>query len=131
MPQIILKERKDHLASYFLFTKDVDQYKAMSLSQFYHFFHRTCITSSFCPVNIAKFLRTAFFKTSGGSCLQMFFKIGVLKSFSNFTGKHSCWSLFLKKLASSRPATLYYCKKRLQHRCFPMRFIKFLKISFL
>ena len=45
-----------------------------------HFFHRTCITSSFCPVNIAKFLRTAFFQTSRGSCLKMFFKIGVLKS---------------------------------------------------
>ena len=28
----------------------------------------------------------------------MFFKIGVLKSFSNFTGKHLCWSLFLKNL---------------------------------
>ena len=28
----------------------------------------------------------------------MFFKIGVLKSFANFTGKHLCWSLFLKNL---------------------------------
>ena len=28
----------------------------------------------------------------------MFFKIGVLKSFANFTGKHQCWSLFLIKL---------------------------------
>ena len=36
----------------------------------------------------------------------MFFKIGVLKSFTNVTGKHLCWSLLLKKLASSRPATL-------------------------
>ena len=76
-----------------------------------HFFHRTRITSSFCPVNIAKFLRTTFFQTSRGSCLQMFFKIGVLKSFANFTGKQSCWKLFLEKLASSRPAALYYCKK--------------------
>ena len=30
--------------------------------------------------------------------LQMFFKIGVHKNFANFTGKHLCWSLFLKKL---------------------------------
>ena len=25
----------------------------------------------------------------------MFFKIGVLKNFTNFTGKHLCWDLFL------------------------------------
>ena len=31
------------------------------------------------------------------SRLQIFFKIGVLKNFANFTGKHMCWSLFLKK----------------------------------
>ena len=35
MPQIIVKERKAHLASYTLFTRDVDQYKDMSLSQLY------------------------------------------------------------------------------------------------
>ena len=29
----------------------------------------------------------------------MFFKIGVLKNFVNFTGKHLCWSLFLIKSA--------------------------------
>ena len=32
------------------------------------------------------------------SCLQMFSKIGTLKSFTNFTGKHLCWSTFLIKL---------------------------------
>ena len=29
------------------------------------------------------------------SCSHMFFKIGVLKDFTNFNGKHLCWSLFL------------------------------------
>ena len=29
---------------------------------------------------------------------QMFFKIGILKNFANFTAKHLCWSLFLIKL---------------------------------
>ena len=51
---------------------------------------------------------------------QMFLKIGVLKNcanFANFTGKHLCWSLFLKK----RP----------QHRCFPVKFARFLRTSFL
>ena len=30
---------------------------------------------------------------------QMFFKIGVLKTAANFTGKHLCWSLFFNKVA--------------------------------
>ena len=38
--------------------------------------------------------------------LQMFYKIVVLKNFANSTGKHLCWSLFLKKVAGWRPATL-------------------------
>ena len=36
----------------------------------------------------------------------MFFKIGVLKNFAIFSGKHLCWSHFLKKLQAFRPATL-------------------------
>ena len=32
------------------------------------------------------------------TCLQMFFKIGVLKNFANFARKHLCWSFFLVKL---------------------------------
>ena len=40
-------------------------------------------------------------------------KKSVLK---NFTGKNLCWSLFLIKLLA-----------RLQHRCFPMKFKKFLR----
>ena len=37
---------------------------------------------------------------------QMFIKIGALKNFANFTGKHLCWSLFLIKLQAFRPAKL-------------------------
>ena len=37
---------------------------------------------------------------------QMFFKIGVLKNITIFTGKHLCCSLFLIKLHVWRPATL-------------------------
>ena len=133
MPQIILKERTAHLASYNFFTKDVDQYKNTSLSQLYQPprtpFHRTRLTSYFRPVNIAKFLRTVFLQnTSRSSHLQMLFKIGVLKSFTNFTGKHLCWSLFLKNL---RAAGLQLHKKRLQNRCFPVNFAKFLRTHFL
>ena len=35
------------------------------------------------------------------SLLQTLFKIGVLKNFANFTGKHLFWSLFLIKLQVS------------------------------
>ena len=114
------------------FTRDDDQYKHITFTALSTtkniFFRRTQITSYICPVDIAKFLRTAFLYTSRSSRLQMFFKIGAFKSFAKFTGKHLCWSLFLKKLAGSRPATLL---KRLQHRCFPVRFTKLLKTPFL
>ena len=37
---------------------------------------------------------------------QVFCEKSVLKNFSNFTGKHLCWSLFLTKLQVFRSATL-------------------------
>ena len=49
---------------------------------------------------------------------EMFFKIGVLKCFAVFTGKHKCWCLFLIKFQTWKPA------KRLQHRCFPVNTAK-------
>ena len=55
------------------------------------------------------------------SRLQMFFKIGVLKNFANFTGKHLCWSLFLIKLQGWRPSTL---SKRDSNKRFPVEFPK-------
>ena len=56
------------------------------------------------------------------SRLQMFFKLSALKNFVNFTGKHLCWSLFLIKLQAWN-----FVKKRLQHRCFPVKFAKVLR----
>ena len=49
---------------------------------------------------------------------EVFFKKSVLKNVINFTGKHLC----LK--ASS------FIKKRLQYRCFPMKFVTFLKNAY-
>ena len=46
-------------------------------------------------------------------------KRGVLRNFTNFTGKH----------VSLRPATLL--KKRPWRRCFPVNFAKFLRTFFL
>ena len=37
---------------------------------------------------------------------KILFKIGVLKNFAIFTGKHPCWSLFKIKLQAWKPATL-------------------------
>ena len=48
-------------------------------------------------------------------------KKGVLKSFANFTGKHLCCSLHVYKVI----------KKRLQHRCFLVKFAKFLREAIL
>ena len=50
----------------------------------------------------------------------MFYKKGVLRNFTKFTGKHLCQSIFL----SLRPASLL--NKRLWHRYFPVNFVKFL-----
>ena len=51
----------------------------------------------------------------------------VLKNFTKFTGKHLCWSFFFNNVADW-PLTLL--KKRLQHRCFPANFVKFLRTPF-
>ena len=59
---------------------------------------------------------------------EVFCKKGVLENFTKFTGKHLCWSLFFNKVAGLRPESIL--KKRLQHRCFPLNLVKFLKNSF-
>ena len=53
----------------------------------------------------------------------MFFKIGVLKNFANFSGKH-LRSPFLIKLAC------YFIKKSFQHRCFPVKFANLFRTAF-
>ena len=90
MPQIILKERTAYLASYTFLQEMLIKIKTHHFYSFInhqeHLFQRTLITSHFCLLNIAKFLRTAFlWNTSGSIRLRMFFKIGIPKSFANFT----------------------------------------------
>ena len=51
---------------------------------------------------------TFLFETVRSSRSQMFFKIGVLKIFSIFTGKHLCWSLFLIKLQALRSYNTFF-----------------------
>ena len=56
-------------------------------------------------------------------------KKGVLRNFAKFTGKRLCQSLFFNKVAGLSPATLL--KKRLWHRCLPVKFAKLLTTPFL
>ena len=57
--------------------------------------------------------------------LGMFYKIGPLKNFGRFTGKHLCQSFFLEKVAHHQVCN--FIKKILQQRCFTMNFAKLLK----
>ena len=53
----------------------------------------------------------------------------VLKIFTIFTGKQLWWSLFFNKVVDLQA---YNCiKKRLQHRYFPVKFVKFSRTPFL
>ena len=64
-------------------------------------------------------------ETLRSSRSQMFFKIGVLKSFSIFAKKHLCSIFFfLIKLRAWRPAFLL-------KKCFPVNIAKFLRTAFL
>ena len=63
---------------------------------------------------------------------QMFFKIGALKNFAKFTGKHLHQGLFFNKVAGHkfaglRSATLL--KKRIWLRYFSMNFEKFFRTN--
>ena len=58
---------------------------------------------------------------------KMFLKIGVLKNFANLTEKHLCWSLLLIQTLLDSVDSV---KKRLQHRCYLVKFAKFLKTLF-
>ena len=64
MPQIILKGRTAHLASYPFLQEMLINIRARQfhnpINHQERLFYRTLTTSYFRPVNIAKFLRTAF-----------------------------------------------------------------------
>ena len=59
----------------------------------------------------------------GNSRSHMFFKIGVLKNFANFTGKHLSWSLFLTKFFTD-------FIKNTPTQMFSVQFAEFLRTPF-
>ena len=67
-------------------------------------------------------LEKLFWKSQKQTPQRCSVKEDDLKNFANFTIKHLCRSFFLIKF---RPATLL--KKKLQHRCFPLRLAKSLR----
>ena len=58
---------------------------------------------------------------------EVFFRKDVLKNFAYFTGKQLRWSLF-NKVAG--PQACNFIKKRLQHRCVPVKLENFYKHLF-
>ena len=58
----------------------------------------------------------------------MLWKKGVLKNFTEFTGKHLRCSLFFNKVAGLRPENLL--KKRNEHKRIPENFVKLLRTFF-
>ena len=72
-------------------------------------FHIWSFSSSFWTFTIQSgaFFYISFYGSSHWKCSA---NTVVLKNFANFTGKHLCWSL--------------QQKKRLQHRCFPVKFLR-------
>ena len=53
----------------------------------------------------------------------MFFKVGVLKNFVNFTEKKSDMESLFNKVAGLNVCKVFL--ERLHHRCFPVKFTKF------
>ena len=54
--------------------------------------------------------------------IQVFLKISVLKKFANFSGKHLRWET--PAMQAPRPATCNFVKKRPQHMCFSVKFLR-------
>ena len=66
--------------------------------------------------------------TSRNSHQRRFVNKSVPKNFTKFTGKQLFRSLFFNNVAGFRPVTLL--KEKLQHRCFPVNFVKLFKNPF-
>ena len=59
---------------------------------------------------------------------ELFYKKRVRKKFQNSQKNTRVGSLFLNKVAGLRAAYLF--KKRLQHKCFPVKYVKFVRTYF-
>ena len=58
-------------------------------------------------------------------------RLGILRNFVKFTGKHLWQGLFFNKAVGLGPEACNLFKKRPCHRCFPLNFAEFLRTPFL
>ena len=133
MPQIILKERAAHLGSYTFFIRDVDQYKNMSLSQLYQpprtAFSQNTYYWLLSSCEYCKVFRNSFFHKHLQK--QSFADVSQNRYSYKFCKLHRK-ALVLESLFKKLKAFgLHLHKIRLQHRCFPVKFAKFLRTPFL
>ena len=114
------------------FTSDLDQYKNTSLSQLHqplriHFPQKT-YHSLFSPCEYYKVFQNSFLQnTSRNSRLQMFSKQVFLKVLQT-SQENICFGVSFLKICKRKNCNFI---KRLQHRCFPVKFLKFLGTFFL
>ena len=84
---------------------------------------------SYSVLFIKKMENLGIFYTSRSSHRRwVFCKNDVLKNFPIFTEKRLCWSHFCSKVAESS-CPQHYRLKRLQHRCFSVNIVNFLRTS--
>ena len=102
MPQIILKERTAHLASYTFFTRDVDQYKNTSLSQLYqpprtafsqNTYHWLLSSCEYCKV----FKNGLFYRTPPEAVVCRYSSKQVFLKVLQTSQESTCVGVFLKK----------------------------------
>ena len=62
---------------------------------------------------------------------QVFVHGSAFKNQAKFTGKYRCWSLFLESCQPPISNLQLLLRKRHKHRCYPVSFVNFLRISFL
>ena len=74
----------------------------------------------FFSITYKRYFDVKFYEGYRSSCSQMVFKVGVLKGFAIFRGKHLSWSLFLVR----------FMKKRPQPLCFPVNIAKIFRTTF-
>ena len=85
-------------------------------------FQQLCSMTSTYPGKMCVY----FFRSSRS---HVFFKMGFLKNFANFTRETPVLESLLNKVARLKPCK--FIKKRLQHMCFPVKNANFLKTPFL
>ena len=135
MPQIILKERTAHLGSYTFCTRDVDQYKNMPLSQLYQPPRKTLSQNTYhwllSSCECCKVFKNSFFiehlqKQSFADIPQNSY---IFSKVPKTSQESTCVGIaFFKNLQAE---ALQLHKKGIHYKCFPVKFVKFLRTPFL